>query len=274
MATTNYSFATPTVGASLNTWGADLNGNTEKVDDLLGGDVPITGIDINSGSIDGTPIGANAASTGAFTTISATGAISGNASTASALASAVDISLTGDVTGTVSFDGSASVSITATVVDDSHSHTIGNVDYLQSALDQKLAIADYTAADILTKIKTVDGTGSGLDADLFQGAAASDFVKDSDYTTSAVSNGYVTLPNGLMVQWGSTTVSGNQTNKATSFPTSFPTACFQVIATSVVSSASEGDNWGLGSTSPTTSTYYLTNGNGNSRLFRFIAIGH
>ena len=274
MATTNYSFATPTVGASLNTWGADLNGNTEKVDDLLGGDVPITGIDIDSGAIDGTPIGANAASTGAFTTISATGAISGNASTASALASAVDISLTGDVTGTVSFDGSASVSITATVVDDSHSHTIGNVDYLQNALDQKLAIADYTAADILTKIKTVDGTGSGLDADLFQGAAASDFVKDSDYTTSAVSNGYVTLPNGLMVQWGSTFVPGNQTNKATSFPTSFPTACFQVIATSVVSSAGEGDNWGLGSTSPTTSTYYLTNGNGSSRLFRFIAIGH
>lgn len=274
MATNNYSFVTPTVGASLNTWGADLNGNTEKVDDLLGGDLPISGIDIDGGAIDGTPIGANAASTGAFTTISATGAISGNASTASALASAVDISLTGDVTGTVSFDGSASVSITAQVVDDSHSHTITNVDYLQDALDAKLAITDYTAADILTKIKTVDGTGSGLDADLFQGAAASAFVKDSDYTTSAAANGYVTLPNGLIVQWGSTTVPGNQTNKATSFPTAFPTACFQVVATSVVSSAGEGDNWGLGSISPTATTYYLTNGNGNSRLFRFIAIGH
>ena len=52
MATTNYSLITPTVGADLNTWGGDLNSNTEKLDDLLGGDQPITGIDINSGSID------------------------------------------------------------------------------------------------------------------------------------------------------------------------------------------------------------------------------
>ena len=66
----------------------------------------------------------------------------------------------------------------------------------------------------------------------------------------------------------------NQTNKATSIPTAFPTACFQVVATSVVASAGEGDNWGLGASSPTATTYYLTNGNGNSRLFRFIAIGH
>jgi hypothetical protein len=36
------------------------------------GTTPVTGIDINSGSIDGTPIGASSASSGAFTTISGT----------------------------------------------------------------------------------------------------------------------------------------------------------------------------------------------------------
>jgi hypothetical protein len=47
----------------------------DNVDNLLDGTTPVTGIDINSGSIDGTPIGANSASTVAATTISATGNI-------------------------------------------------------------------------------------------------------------------------------------------------------------------------------------------------------
>jgi len=48
---------------------------------------------------------------------------SGNAATATALASAQSISLTGDVSGSASFDGSSGVSISATVADDSHDHT-------------------------------------------------------------------------------------------------------------------------------------------------------
>ncbi len=136
MATTNYSLITPTVGADLNTWGGDLNSNTEKLDDLLGGDQPITGIDINSGSIDGTPVGANSASTGAFTTVSASGGITGNltgnvtgtvtgnvtgsASSATTATTATQankwttartISLTGTITGSTSMDGSGNVSI-------------------------------------------------------------------------------------------------------------------------------------------------------------------
>lgn len=43
--------------------------------------------------------------------------------------------------------------------------------------DSKLAASSYTAADVLTKIKTVDGSGSGLDADLLDGAHATDFNK-------------------------------------------------------------------------------------------------
>jgi microcystin-dependent protein len=130
MATTNYSLITPTVGADLNTWGGDLNSNTEKLDDLLGGDQPITGIDINSGSIDGTPIGANSASTGDFTTVSASGGITGNltgnvtgivtgnllgtattATQANKWTTARTISLTGTITGSTSMDGSGNVSI-------------------------------------------------------------------------------------------------------------------------------------------------------------------
>ena len=44
----------------------------------------------------------------------------------------------------------------------------------QTALDTKLNSSIYTAADILTKIKTVDGSSSGLDADLLDGMQPSD----------------------------------------------------------------------------------------------------
>lgn len=59
------------------------------------------------------------------------------ASSASTLTTARTIALAGDVTGSVSFNGSANVTITAVVVDDSHNHIIANVDGLQTALDSK-----------------------------------------------------------------------------------------------------------------------------------------
>jgi len=64
-----------------------------------------------------------------------TGAVTGNASTATALATTRNIALTGDVSGNVNFDGTGNVSITTVVADDSHNHTISNVDGLQAALD-------------------------------------------------------------------------------------------------------------------------------------------
>lgn len=63
--------------------------------------------------------------------------VTGNAGTATKLATARTISLTGDVTGSTSFDGSGNVSLTTVVADDSHNHTIDNVDNLQTTLDSK-----------------------------------------------------------------------------------------------------------------------------------------
>ena len=48
---------------------------------------------------------------------------SGNAATATKLAAAQTISLTGDVTGSASFTGNSACTITATVADDSHNHS-------------------------------------------------------------------------------------------------------------------------------------------------------
>ena len=45
--------------------------------------------------------------------------------------------------------------------------------------NDKLESSAYTAADVLTKVKTVDGTGSGLDADLLDGQDSSAFAQVS-----------------------------------------------------------------------------------------------
>lgn len=60
------------------------------------------------------------------------------------LSTARAISISGDVTGTGSFDGSSNISIVATVADDSHNHVISNVDGLQSALDLKAPLVSPT----------------------------------------------------------------------------------------------------------------------------------
>jgi len=60
------------------------------------------------------------------TTITATSFV-GNASSATKLATARNIALTGGVTGSVAFDGSANVSLTTTIANNSHTHTGDNI---------------------------------------------------------------------------------------------------------------------------------------------------
>lgn len=74
-----------------------------------------------------------------------TGTVSGNSGTTTKLVTARTITLAGDVTGSVSFDGSANVSITSTVADDSHNHTIAYITGLQTALDGKLSTSGNAA---------------------------------------------------------------------------------------------------------------------------------
>ena len=56
-----------------------------------------------------------------------TGTLTGNASSATKWQTARTLSLTGDVTGSVSIDGSANASITATVANNSHTHTVDQI---------------------------------------------------------------------------------------------------------------------------------------------------
>jgi hypothetical protein len=77
------------------------------------------------------------------------------------------ITLGGDLTGNVSIDGSANVTLTAAVVDDSHNHVISNIDNLQSTLDGKTSLDHFRSlgTTAFTGTSTTAGYISEMESD-------------------------------------------------------------------------------------------------------------
>ena len=106
--------------------------------------------------------------------------------------------VTGDLTGTVLTAAQTNITSLGTLTGLSVSGNItvtGNVDGRDVSADgtkldgiESGATADQTASEILTAIKTVDGPGTGLDADTVDGLQASQFLRSdtSDSTSGAL----------------------------------------------------------------------------------------
>lgn len=120
-----------------------------------------------------------------------TGNVSGNAGTATKLATARTLSLSGDATGSVSFDGSANADIVVTVADNSHAHTIANVTDLQTSLDAKVALAGSDLTGGFTSSSDNDGTASGT------------------YTPTPVGGNFKTLTNNAAFTFAAPTATGS-----------------------------------------------------------------
>ena len=108
-----------------------------------------------------------------------TGNLTGTASNASQLLNARNISLSGDVTGTVSFNGSSNANITATVVNDSHTH---DTRYVQLAGDTMTGTLNVPTVDL--GAWTITETGGSL---IFQYNGVTKFSMNSS-GTMAVAN--------------------------------------------------------------------------------------
>lgn len=145
----------------------------------------------------------------------------GTATAALKLATGRTIAFTGDVTGSVVFDGSANVTITTTVADNSHNHTIDNITGLQTALDAKAPIASPAFTGTPTGPTPAAGTNTTqLATTAFVGAAVKPDAWKSLVIGSALSGGlnYRKTPGGqLELDVFLRTSSGSNLNAGTNY---------------------------------------------------------
>jgi len=129
-----------------------------------------------------------------------------------------------------------------------------------------------SAANILNKLKTVDGLGSGLNADLLDGKDAADFWSVANVVTSLNFNGYVILPNGLIIQWAEASVATDGSSPVT-FPLTFPTRCLNVQVT-LNHAFSTTNDAGVSAYNYSSTGCTLRNGSSTGTALKYIAIGH
>ena len=110
-----------------------------------------------------------------------TGSLIGNSSSATKLQTARNIALSGDVTGTISFDGTSDVSIVSTILDDSHNHIISNIDNLQEELNLKATFASPTFTGVPKAPTAIVSTDN-------EQIATTAFVRDI-------------IPSGIITMW-------------------------------------------------------------------------
>jgi len=113
--------------------------------------------------------------------------------------------------------------------------------------------------------KPADG-GSLVSADIRENFRALKEDEIIEYDNQKNSNGYVKLPGGIIIQWGT-----EITDTTVNFPIEFPNACINVQATQRTHNTHE-DN--IVANNYTTTSFYLYTGSGYDQYCSWFAIGY
>ena len=152
--TTNLNLRKPQVGGATNEWGGRLNNDLDIIDGIFSdngagtsvglnvgnnktltvagtltstGTASFTTIDVNGGAIDGSPIGANSASTGAFTTLSTTGLATLNSATISGTSTLTTVDINGGAIDGTAIGANSASTVAATTITGTTVTASGNV---------------------------------------------------------------------------------------------------------------------------------------------------
>jgi hypothetical protein len=125
------------------------------------------------------------------------------------------------VTSAIQTQIDSKIATTASAANDYVTYTQlnANINVVQDNVATKLDSASYTASDVLTKIKTVDGAGSGLDADLLDGQSSAYYAVEATRASNAaaLAAGIAAVPTGdiTAVTAGSGLTGGGTTGSVT-----------------------------------------------------------
>ena len=174
------------------------------------------------------------------------GNVTGNATTATKLQTARTISLTGNASGSTTFDGSADISISTTVNESKHAVNADSATKLATARAISLTgnasgSANFDGSgnvSINTTVSKAAAADSATNADKVDGYHVSDLLDKITASNTGIvaasltENGYVKFANGLILQWGNASGDDEGGNSNTTFPIAFPSTCFVVLLTS------------------------------------------
>jgi len=208
--------------------GRDVAADGTKLDGIEAGATA----DQTKADIDALGIAASTASTLATArNIAVTGAVTGNAdfdgsgniSISTTATSDPTLTLSGDASGSATFTNLGNATLSVTVADDSHNHVISNVDGLQTALDGKQVAGTYntvigTDSDIDTSGSTIVDNIYVTDGVITSMGTRTLTLGDLGYTGATNAN-YITNNNQLTNGAGYTTYTANQSLDTSSSPT-------------------------------------------------------